>query len=962
MTEPMTNPSSSRPHLSSSISVSSPVTKTSTPPCTPIRLCPTLEPERPTKTDTDVVCQSGAERNEASFQRPIVTPGPTPPPARNLFAVQRRLKPVNPWFHPIKKKKKKKTKTKAGTNETERKDDGDTKTIKGKDENTRTESVKKTNHIRFSDPKVVKDEDYKVTNFVAKVDSFHDWLTTRKRTWRKSWAVHEVDIDVTDQKVTKRLKPTQEQRQRRRCGPLNPWFVYGNNGPPAVEAATPAAAAIVANKEAVHVVFDHYPSTFDGDDENRANQYLVNINSLPSWLAQRKAMWRQSWNVHAVEGEPNDRPARPVCIRRPQPLNPWFSTTDHIRTDLSNASGAGAAATAAVTTRLTTQNGIPFDTGVSDVNYDNQVGAGQQSHSLSFLAEDHKAEGYIGKIGSIHEWLSQRKAVWRRSWKPYAVVDDSVDQDILPLQHQRPLQPNPWFSNASTIAVGEDESAGATTTTARTVDTNATLLTLTSTVHFDETVCLPWDEEHTADRYLVNIGSVNDWLETRKATWRRSWNPYVVEDDGEKNEEPIEPKEERTVAHDFWSPQGLTLDQWVLRRTREWKKGYSWNQRKRKRIQEQVTETIPYPNAVLQQEEGRYNETEATELWQNWIRVRKNQWRLQRRKRQRLRDRQAQQLQQQQQQPQEHHQVTTEGRFESPLVFDETIKESKNEAKTDLPLTDSLMKLKKPSVTSNVMQHIDTLLDDEEAIQKRKAETKRAPFDISFLFDGRLGVPDDVIAHCVGFLHPSEHSTLLSISFTTATAMKERIVMWRQLCPTHWILPRRPRKPWHEMYLSRMRKENETARKRSDDLLTKVAALLFKSDQLVKVERLVKAAEKAFGFEIDYTSGVVCERNSMLNMAVIHGRSKIVRWLVEHKKADIECIDRGDFTPLMNAAWKGDKSLVRYLLAKGSDRTKRGRCHSSGGLAPPTFEGHTAEEWARKRGHSDVADLIKLGL
>lgn len=107
---------------------------------------------------------------------------------------------------------------------------------------------------------------------------------------------------------------------------------------------------------------------------------------------------------------------------------------------------------------------------------------------------------------------------------------------------------------------------------------------------------------------------------------------------------------------------------------------------------------------------------------------------------------------------------------------------------------------------------------------------------------------------------------------------------------------------------------------------------------------------------------MVLERNSLTNIAVIAKRHKIIKWLIEEKLADIESCDRGQFTPLMNAAWNGDKHMVRYLLGKGSDRTKVGYNHCSQGLAPASFKGMTAEGWARKRGHDEVADLIHFGL
>lgn len=84
--------------------------------------------------------------------------------------------------------------------------------------------------------------------------------------------------------------------------------------------------------------------------------------------------------------------------------------------------------------------------------------------------------------------------------------------------------------------------------------------------------------------------------------------------------------------------------------------------------------------------------------------------------------------------------------------------------------------------------------------------------------------------------------------------------------------------------------------------------------------------------------------------------------MVEKKNADIESCDRGNFTALLNAAWNGDRYLVRFLLQRGADRSKLGTCHYTKALAPPGFDGYTAEEWAEKRGHADVAKLLRIGL
>ena len=213
----------------------------------------------------------------------------------------------------------------------------------------------------------------------------------------------------------------------------------------------------------------------------------------------------------------------------------------------------------------------------------------------------------------------------------------------------------------------------------------------------------------------------------------------------------------------------------------------------------------------------------------------------------------------------------------------------------------------------------------EQERQEQKLSPEKRPLDIRFLFDAALGAPDDVVAHCLEFLPPSDHAKLLFISSTTSEALKEREEVWRQLCPSRWILPRRPRKRWHEVYLTKIHDEVRAKRKWADDFLNKAADILFHQDNLTKIERLVEQGEKRVDFDINYISSVVAERNSLLNLAAIYSRAKVVRWLVETKNADIETFDRGGFTPLMNAAWAGDQKLVRYLLSRGADRSKV--CH-----------------------------------
>lgn len=273
-------------------------------------------------------------------------------------------------------------------------------------------------------------------------------------------------------------------------------------------------------------------------------------------------------------------------------------------------------------------------------------------------------------------------------------------------------------------------------------------------------------------------------------------------------------------------------------------------------------------------------------------------------------------------------------------------------------------KLQFGSEEDQQMAYIDEILEEKER-ERQEALRKRAerpPIDILRFFDAKKGIPDDVVAHCFAYLDPIEHAKFFLLNRAVSKVLEERHGVWQMLCPSHWILPRRPRKPWHEIYLTRLRKEREHHQKRWDDLLIKCSSALFKRDDLQKIEKFITKAEQEFGFDLNYSSGVVCERNSILNLAVIHGRYKVVRWLVDTKKADIETADRGNFTPLLNAAWSGDRWLVRFFLQRRCNRDVVGTQHYTQGIAPPGFEGKTAEGWAEHRGYPEIAKLIQLGL
>jgi hypothetical protein len=336
--------------------------------------------------------------------------------------------------------------------------------------------------------------------------------------------------------------------------------------------------------------------------------------------------------------------------------------------------------------------------------------------------------------------------------------------------------------------------------------------------------------------------SFDDWHSTSKARWAREYS-WHKEKDGDS-----------AVCSDFWSASGCeSFYDWHSTAKARWARSYSWHKERRCAFQSTCEKEVHLPSiastCTLQNE------------FETWLGVRKDQWRLERRKRKRQR-------------------VSPE-----------------NSETSHVALSDIYM---------------DDMLEDLERL-KNVGEASQ-PMDAMWIFDSQLGAPDDVVAKLMSYLSPYEHCNLLCLSYTTNSLFKQRDDMWRYLFPSHWVVPRRPRQSWCSMYITKIRSEEEASRKQSDDVLVKAHAIIEKGDQLNKFEKLIQKAEKDFDFSSNYVSGVVLERNSMLNLAVIDRRCKIARWLIEEKGVDIESCDRGQFTPLMNAAWNGMYTVPSSII------------------------------------------------
>lgn len=141
--------------------------------------------------------------------------------------------------------------------------------------------------------------------------------------------------------------------------------------------------------------------------------------------------------------------------------------------------------------------------------------------------------------------------------------------------------------------------------------------------------------------------------------------------------------------------------------------------------------------------------------------------------------------------------------------------------------------------------------------------------------------------------------------------------------------------------------------------MKKLAPALKKADNVKKLTTMLDAnLNKKVGgsgvgtpilYNMDFQSNVFVERNPALNLAVMHRRHNCVAELLR-RGADVNLVDRGGFSPLMDAAWNGEMNMVITLLKYGADPNAVGHSHFSGGIK--TTE-RTAAEWARIRGHGE---------
>ena len=162
--------------------------------------------------------------------------------------------------------------------------------------------------------------------------------------------------------------------------------------------------------------------------------------------------------------------------------------------------------------------------------------------------------------------------------------------------------------------------------------------------------------------------------------------------------------------------------------------------------------------------------------------------------------------------------------------------------------------------------------------------------------------------------------------------------------------PRRPRTSLRRWMVADAVSRTSILRLRHDELLRRCYRL-FCTPGFDNPSALRKLLQQ-FGSHLDVNvQSPIHEANTLLNLAARCGCVKCAKDLLLRWGARVELGDDGGFTPLINAAWRGDGDMVRLLLSFGAETAPAG---SSKGSAPLTAHG-----WAVARGHIEVAAQLE---
>ena len=191
-------------------------------------------------------------------------------------------------------------------------------------------------------------------------------------------------------------------------------------------------------------------------------------------------------------------------------------------------------------------------------------------------------------------------------------------------------------------------------------------------------------------------------------------------------------------------------------------------------------------------------------------------------------------------------------------------------------------------------------------------------------------LPDDVLARVFARLadDPACLARLSCVSGSWRVALA-RSGAWRALCHDAGRAPRRPRKPWRDIHLDRLRKRRSdvawrhemlfirvTAQTKSRSRSRRASASAMRVDRPALLREAVDALALAADFDVNHRSATYGGRG-LLAVAARIGAVRVAERLLAMGAAPDAADDEG-WTPLMEAAFRGNERVAAALLARGA--------------------------------------------
>jgi len=224
---------------------------------------------------------------------------------------------------------------------------------------------------------------------------------------------------------------------------------------------------------------------------------------------------------------------------------------------------------------------------------------------------------------------------------------------------------------------------------------------------------------------------------------------------------------------------------------------------------------------------------------------------------------------------------------------------------------------------------------------------------------------------------------------------------WRMLCLELGRAPRMPRKPWRDIHLDALRRRIEDDRYAHELLMLRITSKPGRSAPQARRLRLGKRANDASGMgamrldrpvslrralestprlDVNHRSATYGGR-TLLGIAARLGSPLCAKELVTFFHADVDARDDEGWSPLMEAAFRGNEALACCLLeagatsegvagarpdadvaAVGAGVTRRGEvgeAEARNQSAKSSGAARDAAEWANARGNERIAEMIE---